>query len=590
VHAQILMTSLMIHSDDVTGASHAQAELTIVTRWHDPRLFCEARLNPCCDETLMADMISLRPEEAAVATHVHRSDERMENFWMPALLTREQDEASPTVLVQRVFQMSQPSSAAGGGGENEEGETQEMQHGRVQDAPERFSAVLAEKRSVAVAQPQFDMTYFPFDVQDVTFVMQMPIGATLPNCSSAFALKDDALAHGSDWTITRHWSYWTIGAARFGSRESTSALDAESVLEQLVDEEWDLTAPRNGTGGSHAPGACVLKIRIVRIPNGFIISNMVPTFLVVFGGLGAMWLDPAVPPLMGGRVSLMIVAMLVVVNMGRAHKLRLSTTMWKDWLTIVQVSLLLVGLLATLTVHMYARSHQVILARTLDENMRHVAWVTYVGFLLSVICFGTLKSPEAFAAIGTATLAIDALILTFNGYRLRRIKRRKRADLMKALLTVDLKSNEGTQLAQQFFQDYDEDNSDSISTKEATEIIIASHGGDLRLAKAYAKARTYTKDDGHLFFPQFLDMLEDLQNEMANRLGDEGEEKGTLLDNISPEISSVLSSMSRPMDSTRIPKLQADRWSKASPTKTVAVVSTSSTAGDANHRDGPATT
>ena len=180
----------------------------------------------------------------------------------------------------------------------------------------------------------------------------------------------------------------------------------------------------------------------------------------------------------------MIVAMLVVVNMGRAHKLRLSTTMWKDWLTIVQVSLLLVGLLATLTVHMYARSHQVILARTLDENMRHVAWVTYVGFLLSVICFGTLKSPEAFAAIGTATLAIDALILTFNGYRLRRIKRRKRADLMKALLTVDLKSNEGTQLAQQFFQDYDEDNSDSISTKEATEIIIASHGGDLRLAKA----------------------------------------------------------------------------------------------------------
>jgi len=183
----------MIHSDDVTGASHAQAELTIVTRWHDPRLFCEARLNPCCDETLMADMISLRPEEAAVATHVHRSDERMENFWMPALLTREQDEASPTVLVQRVFQMSQPSSAAGGGGENEEGETQEMQHGRVQDAPERFSAVLAEKRSVAVAQPQFDMTYFPFDVQDVTFVMQMPIGATLPNCSSAFALKDDAL-------------------------------------------------------------------------------------------------------------------------------------------------------------------------------------------------------------------------------------------------------------------------------------------------------------------------------------------------------------------------------------------------------------
>ena len=108
--------------------------------------------------------------------------------------------------------------------------------------------------------------------------------------------------------------------------------------------------------------------------------------------------------------------------------------------------------------------------------------------------------------------------------------------------------------------------------------------------RRYAKARTYTKDDGHLFFPQFLDMLEDLQNEMANRLGDEGEEKGTLLDNISPEISSVLSSMSRPMDSTRIPKLQADRWSKASPTKTVAVVSTSSTAGDANHRDGPATT
>ena len=82
----------------------------------------------------------------------------------------------------------------------------------------------------------------------------------------------------------------------------------------------------------------ILEVRLRRNPTSFLLSQTLPCVLVVFGGMGALYLDPASPPMMGARVGLMITAMLVVINMGSRVSLRLPILMWlecvKHWISL----------------------------------------------------------------------------------------------------------------------------------------------------------------------------------------------------------------------------------------------------------------
>ena len=62
------------------------------------------------------------------------------------------------------------------------------------------------------------------------------------------------------------------------------------------------------------PGACEIQIPLKRQSLMFMMQRLLPQFLVVQGGLGAMWLNPNSPPLVGGRCGLLITSMLLVSN------------------------------------------------------------------------------------------------------------------------------------------------------------------------------------------------------------------------------------------------------------------------------------
>ena len=84
-------------------------------------------------------------------------------------------------------------------------------------------------------------------------------------------------------------------------------------------------------------------VTINPLPHMYVIKDLVPGIMIVFGGLLGLFLDPGAPPLVGGRCSLMIVAMLLVVNMSRGAK-RYPYFTCTDAVACVQLAMLLLGL------------------------------------------------------------------------------------------------------------------------------------------------------------------------------------------------------------------------------------------------------
>ena len=71
------------------------------------------------------------------------------------------------------------------------------------------------------------------------------------------------------------------------------------------------------------------------------LKEILPVTLVAFGSLLALWLNPTVPPLLGSRCSLSVLAMLVIANRDSAGEDLgfLPYLIFADWFRLVQVLL-----------------------------------------------------------------------------------------------------------------------------------------------------------------------------------------------------------------------------------------------------------
>lgn len=108
-------------------------------------------------------------------------------------------------------------------------------------------------------------------------------------------------------------------------------------------------------------------------------QDLFPTVVIVFGGLCGLFLDPSAPPLVGGRTSLMIVSMLLIVNMNKGAK-RYPYFMWTDLVTCCSLAILFSALAETMIVHQHMRAGRKSHGLALDMTMR---WVTCRPFIQS---------------------------------------------------------------------------------------------------------------------------------------------------------------------------------------------------------------
>jgi hypothetical protein len=131
--------------------------------------------------------------------------------------------------------------------------------------------------------------------------------------------------------------------------------------------------------------ACELRLFLRRSPWKYFQQDFVLDVIVTLAGMTALFLDPTVPPLLGGRCSLLIVALLIVMNgfknrdLGVGH---ISELVRIDFFTLFCATLLACGLWATVAVHMLWRKGSIFHAREADWALR------------TLLCFGI--APNGF--------------------------------------------------------------------------------------------------------------------------------------------------------------------------------------------------
>ena len=289
-------------------------------------------MNPCCG--VLPFMLGLTEEEAESSEERLRKSRYGRPYWLPHALV--QDTHKGSKLLQRLFRLreddawigaasgSQPhdwdpllASAVAGGETAEapppaaevEAEAEPEAEGEAEAEPElepepelsgdvRRYASAEERLHIFVKQPSFTYFSYPFDRQ-VAVLRLAVAGTRVLGCDAANAsqllpqlrlpsatLEEQLLSASSDWKL--------LGG--------TGAL---SVARPLGDD------------GLPIASQCEVRIAIRRNPTSYVAKELVPGAVVVLTGLLGLWLDPLQPPLVTGRCSLLIVAMLLVVQMSQ---------------------------------------------------------------------------------------------------------------------------------------------------------------------------------------------------------------------------------------------------------------------------------
>jgi len=265
--------------------------------------------------------------------------------------------------------------------------------------------------------------------------------------------------------------------------------------------------------------SCEIHLLVMRNAQAFLVSRILPCCLIVTGGLGAAWLDPTQAPMVAGRVALMITAMLTVINMTNQVKLRLTKIMWIDTFNLVQIFVLLIGIIATVVIHLEHRVGSKQRALALDQSARSVVGLMYFGYTVSVCVGGYTRS---WSTIGFACLATTISVFVFNRFQIWWILRGKQRALsasLDALDAAEFTTDEGVELAQQLFRLCDEDDSGRIEVPEAAKMLMqwSEHGSHSRppltIARAYYNARKMTNNDssGSMGLGKFIEMLQQEQ-------------------------------------------------------------------------------
>jgi len=183
---------------------------------------------------------------------------------------------------------------------------------------------------------------------------------------------------------------------------------------------------------------------------------------------------------------------------------------------MIQFVLLLLNLLGTLIVHFQRRSGHKTRAAAIDEALRTCAWSAYLGYMTSVFTYGLTRSWNVFTVLLTVTTVfVVTLLLVMLRWLLDR-RRIRRVGMIKELETADLHTEDGEELVQRMFTEFDEDASGHMSISEAAKFMRTWQPG-LSKRTAYAAARDHASDDGSLGFGLFLQLLVEQQQALEEK-------------------------------------------------------------------------
>ena len=169
-----------------------------------------------------------------------------------------------------------------------------LQYGASPLIGQHGAAVLETSVSASIKQPHFDFGWHPFDEQEV----RVSVGISSANVTTC---GSDAMFDGSE--AVEEWY--------------------DKLVNLLTTENgWEINGPmRSSYTNAGRVDRCTIIIPIRRLASPYIFQNVIPSTLVCIASLLALLLNSESADTTAGRTSVLLVAMLLLVEKGGSDRM-----------------------------------------------------------------------------------------------------------------------------------------------------------------------------------------------------------------------------------------------------------------------------
>jgi len=311
---------------------------------------------------------------------------------------------------------------------------------------------------------------FPFDVHTLYSVFEVKPASNIVGCNSSWLMSRDAETTGGIADADGMIALTNIST--FGLTELNKILPASG--------DWNFDySEAQGPQVALYPGpsseTCVLRIRLRRNPMVYTLKAFVPDLIVMCIAMASLFINPAIPPLFGGRCSILILCILITMNssLNRNNGLgRLSYLLKIDFVALINLATLLLSMGLSIIVHMAFRFDKLRVGLMLDRAIRmSVPSVIFPGMQLFLYLFLANDSSSGPVTFLIVYLSIAVAVIV-SYYVLQFAKETRKLALMsKKLMKLDLKDPKAADILREAFILFDADHSGALDAKEGKKLL-----------------------------------------------------------------------------------------------------------------------
>jgi hypothetical protein len=443
VNVTLQLRRIMLLINDVTKETETEVSSVLTLQWRDPRLV-DPQLNPCIG--IIGQMLSMTAESAEIATTQSIKSEQRRNLWVP--VPEVADKYESTTIGKTLFALNRNPGMWSLEDAVASGELTAQTPG-----VNATSTVAQLQMSLRHAVKQVDTTYYyyPFDVQ-VIRVRFLASDFNISTCGTANFVTAD---------------FDSLLPPEIGLSVIRSDVSFRSRFKDILKNQhgfpWQ-SAGHQARSFRSADG-CTLEIAIDRDFSSALVKEILPGCLIVLVGLLGSFLDPKHPPLMGGRVTLILVAILLVITQLARTSMKFRYLTWLDVFSLVQMGILCLALCLSIDVHLLIRAGKVDLAMTVDQRLRMLLLSLYTVGILGLLLYGAQLKVAALAVVIVGSfllVAKDAVWIVI----IRREQQQADLEVLGKLADVDPHLPEGIALLRDSFKYFDKDKSGDFSVSE----------------------------------------------------------------------------------------------------------------------------
>ena len=186
-----------------------------------------------------------------------------------------------------------------------------------------------------------------------------------------------------------------------------------------IDGSWKM---QQGASITHKAGDsyCAVIVPIVRNFEVFFIKNILVVVLIVQAAMLSLWLNPLIPPLMGGRFGIAITAMLTISNvvnvdltdqLGRLPKNQL---LWLDYFYFFQFAMIILSISESAVVHVLIRHGKDALATQIDHEFRVLLpFVMYPLLAIGLVLWAAMG--KEYVPLGASLISLAIVVPIVGG-------------------------------------------------------------------------------------------------------------------------------------------------------------------------------